>query len=107
MKQIPSETGGTIQLIHWIQASNVKLQKHNVRPYGPYELLVSFDGANFAAFPYVYGWGRTLEEAFADCLTKEFNTGKFSQELAQWMGSERTEQLTVILLEQQNESTHM
>lgn len=75
----------------WIQ-SNFKFQKHNIRPWGTYELQVSTDGVSWAHFSKPFGWGFTEIRAFEILLNDGLKDVTIRQQLESWMGKELLDQ---------------
>jgi hypothetical protein len=78
----------------WLIKHNIQFAKHDVAQWGSYTLAISFDGQNWLVLKR-YGRAFEVEDAAELAITETFS--QFNQDVINWMGQERYNELKDII----------
>lgn len=103
MKRLTGETGDSVllesKLASWAESKeNLVFRDFNIKKWGSYDLLVSVDnGKSWLHTGKTWGWGFTLESAFAHSLLDWWEGGSLPSELERFLGSDLVEEIRSII----------
>jgi hypothetical protein len=82
---------------------NIKLAAVNIRPWGGFELAMSFDSSNWAIIPNsVHGYSFSMEQAFANCLADRIPTDdpeyrEIAVEFERYIGKDKIDEFKALI----------
>ena len=85
------------QYVDFIETTGLKHIKQNVRPWGSYELAISYDGQRWFTDREVFGWGFSTHDAIIATFEKYVNQPEMDGRFYGLMGQEKLDRLITLV----------
>ena len=95
------------QYVDFIESTGLQHIKHNVRPWGSYELAMSYNGREWFNDGEVFGWGYSTHDAVIAIFEKYVNQSQMNAQFYQFMGQERLDRLVGIVRNSEPETEEL